>query len=1149
MEPRASPSFAKSVSSIQIRSAVQSRYVIINNKSVYFIRRTASNKIRTAKYTLITFLPIFLFEQFRKWSNVFFLLIALLQQVPDLSPTGRYTTIIPLTFIMTVSAVKEIIEDVKRQRDDRDGTWTTQKWRNIKVGEIVRVRCDESFPADLVLLSSSDPDGVCYIETSNLDGESNLKIRQCPYNTKMLTDPKDMVDLSVLMQPEKYNEPLGPYQLLLRGTKLRNTAWIYGVVVYTGHETKLFLNFTKVPYKQSSVDKITNVLMVIMFILFILICILCTVCNYVYHEKLKTHWYLQLEEYSALDVFYNISTFVILFHNVIPISLQVTLEVVRFIQAMFINVDLEMYDEESDIPASARTSNLNDELGQVDRLAEDGLRTLCFAVKNLSKQEYEQWKGFHDRAMSSIYRRPSDLAVIFDQIEQDLVILGASGIEDELQEGVPETIASLREATINIWVLTGDKQQTAINIGDTRRVLSDHIQDLAADTWRGMDVALIIDGKTLSLVLSPRLRDMFMKLCLSCKVVICCRVSPIQKSEVVENVRKNTKAVTLAIGDGANDVAMIRKAHVGIGISGSEGNHAKAASDYSIAQFKYLKKLLFVHGAWSYLRVSKVIMFFFYKNLTFNLIQLWFTLHHEHSGNNMFERWSIGLYNVIFTALQPVVIGVFDKPITAKMTLKNPVAYTYTQGGSLLNLPSFMYWLFVSFTQSLMLYYLTLEMTSHGVLWSEPTYSIYHIVPGCFIYTYLVIVVNLESGRLTDSWPRLMHASIWSSVFGWQTISEEHLSLLKELGSEYLGHLSLTARKAKIIKYIIEFLKSKHFDCDKLIALGCDGTAVNTGDGANDVAMIRKAHVGIGILGAEGRQAAAASDYTIAQFKYLKRLLFIHGAWSYLRVSKVILFFYYKNLVFNLVQLWFTITDEYSGEVMFQEWLIELYNVVFTAAQAVAVGLFDRPCSAEQMLAYPISYTYSQSGKTFCVTRFAYWILISVVQSLLLYYLTMGIMQHDALWSKPNLINYHLLPGCFVYTYIIIVVSLQSGLMTDSWSCFTQLAIWGSIASWFIFISAYSFLWFLIPGGTDMTHVCLMVFTSPYFWLGMFVVPAITLMPDALVCITRHTFFCNVLDKLRLSESKRSTMRRGVFFNFLMSLGGEPEFKLHKSLT
>ncbi|VEN60138.1 unnamed protein product, partial [Callosobruchus maculatus] len=389
MEPTASSSFAKSVSSIHIRSALQSRYVIINNKNVYFIRRSASNKIRTAKYTLITFLPIFLFEQFRKWSNVFFLLIALLQQIPNLSPTGRYTTIIPLTFIMTVSAVKEIIEDVKRQRDDRDvnnqqGTWTTQKWRNIKVGDIVRVRCDEAFPADLVLLSSSDPDSVCYIETSNLDGESNLKIRQCPYSTKHLTDPKDLVELGgtvhaeppssliydfngVLMQPDKFNEPLGPYQLLLRGTKLRNTAWIYGVVVYTGHETKLFLNFTKVPYKQSSVDKITNVLMIIMFILFILICILCTICNYIYHEALKTHWYLQLEEYNALDVFYNITSFVILFHNVIPISLQVTLEVVRFIQAMFINVDLEMYHEESDIPATARTSNLNDELGTLTK--------------------------------------------------------------------------------------------------------------------------------------------------------------------------------------------------------------------------------------------------------------------------------------------------------------------------------------------------------------------------------------------------------------------------------------------------------------------------------------------------------------------------------------------------------------------------------------------------------------------------------------------------------------------------------------------------------------------------------------------------------------------------------------------------------------
>ncbi|CAH1972049.1 unnamed protein product [Acanthoscelides obtectus] len=664
MEPVASSSFAKSVSSMQLRSGrVPSRYIFINDKNAYLIKRKTSNKIRTAKYTLVTFLPIFLFEQFRKWSNVFFLLIALLQQIPNLSPTGRYTTIIPLSFIMSVSAIKEIIEDIKRQRDDREvnnqlvsvikkGTWTMQKWRSIKVGDIVRVRCDESFPADLVLLSSSDPEGICYIETSNLDGESNLKIRQSPISTKMLTDPKDLIELggtvnaepptsliydfSGLLIQDKISEPLGPYQLLLRGTKLRNTAWIFGVVVYTGHETKLFLNFTKVPYKQSSVDKITNTLMVIMFVLFILICVLCTFFNYFYHKALKTHWYLELEDYSAIDVLYNISGFVILFHNVIPISLQVTLEVVRFIQAMFINVDLEMYHEESDIPASARTSNLNDELGQVkyvfadktgtltknslllkhiavasntysinslanskqpfpsevhhlllcmtichtaiperqsdgkikynaestderalvdaaallgyifqerthdaivvdvrgirsvfqilctleftsarkmmsviardnqgrirmfckgaddaivekaslsgnrnvhrliktvDKYAEEGLRTLCFAYKDVSTQEFDQWKILHDAAMNNLHRRSSDLAIVADQIEQNLTIMGVSGIEDELQDGVPNTIASLREAMINIWVLTGDKQQTAINIGYSSKLL------------------------------------------------------------------------------------------------------------------------------------------------------------------------------------------------------------------------------------------------------------------------------------------------------------------------------------------------------------------------------------------------------------------------------------------------------------------------------------------------------------------------------------------------------------------------------------------------------------------------------------------------------------------------------------------------------
>jgi phospholipid-transporting ATPase len=242
-----------------------------------------SNKISTAKYSPILFLPKFLFEQFRRYANLFFLLIGALQQIPGVSPTGQYTTAIPLLMILCLSALKEIFEDIKRRRADdstnkrnvlvlRDRDWANVQWRAVKVGDIVKVTDHQFFPADLVLLSSSEPQGMCYVETSNLDGETNLKIRQGAPQTADLVTSEDMLDLGGSLDCElphahlyefvgtmrptsRLAYPVGPDQLLLRGAMLRNTKWIFGLVVYTGHETKFMLNSIMVPLKRSTVEK------------------------------------------------------------------------------------------------------------------------------------------------------------------------------------------------------------------------------------------------------------------------------------------------------------------------------------------------------------------------------------------------------------------------------------------------------------------------------------------------------------------------------------------------------------------------------------------------------------------------------------------------------------------------------------------------------------------------------------------------------------------------------------------------------------------------------------------------------------------------------------------------------------------------------
>jgi len=316
--------------------------------------RFITNHISTAKYNMLSFLPKFLFEQFRRYANIFFLCIGLLQQIPNVSPTGRFVTIVPFTVILMLTAVKELIEDFKRHRaDDKVNSsltnvldastreWEAKRWQDVAVGDVVRVDNERFFPADLVLLASSEPQGMCYVETSNLDGETNLKIRSAASQaTADMDNPDRMADFRAIIDCEPPNRnlydfkgnlidlstsetvPLHPSSVLLRGAKLMNTGWIYGVVVYTGHETKLLMNSTQAPLKRSNIDKITNYQIIFLFLSLILISLFSAVANEIQKSGSDDHS-TYLGNMVSSNFFYNFLTFVILYNNLIPISLQV----------------------------------------------------------------------------------------------------------------------------------------------------------------------------------------------------------------------------------------------------------------------------------------------------------------------------------------------------------------------------------------------------------------------------------------------------------------------------------------------------------------------------------------------------------------------------------------------------------------------------------------------------------------------------------------------------------------------------------------------------------------------------------------------------------------------------------------------------------
>ncbi|PVU87015.1 hypothetical protein BB560_006568 [Smittium megazygosporum] len=1018
------------------------RVVHINDHETNKSYKYPSNYVSTAKYNMLTFLPKFIFEQFSRYANLFFLFTVCIQQIPGVTPTSRFTTLVPLAVVLFLTAIKEFVEDAKRHRSDSEvnnssvtvlesGVLVEVLCKNVRVGDIIRLSGKTSIPADIVLLSSSEPEGLCYIETSNLDGETNLKVKQAKTETARLLTPEIIGDIRGYIKSELPNDslytyegtlvseggslgycsiPLDPSQILLRGALLRNTNWIYGIVVNTGHESKLMRSATAAPIKQTYVEKVTNKQIIFLFVILVSLAIFSAVGYRIKTgNNLSTMYYLELKNPNSVSSFIkNILTFIILYNNFIPISLIVTIEIVKFWQSQLINSDLDMFDEVSNTPALTRSSALVEELGQVgyifsdktgtltcnvmefkmcsvagniysesvdsanrakvvngrvigrytfedlvdqiksnsenstlyrfmehmatchtvipefvdndkniieyqasspdegalvkgaanlgfifkirkpkslsieslgkklsfevlnvnefnstrkrmsillrradgtivlyckgadtvilerlksgdpeavetavahmEEFANEGLRTLCLSMRVIPEEEYQKWSSIYQKAATTLKNRQEELEKAAELIERDMTLLGATAIEDKLQDGVPKTISTLAQAGIKIWVLTGDRQETAINIGYSSKLIQEDFTLIICNTnthWETKDflrqklltirdtdgignnvdlnsLALIIDGRSLDFALEKDVEDVFLQLACLCKSVICCRVSPLQKALVVKLVKRKRKEILLAIGDGANDVSMIQAAHIGVGISGKEGLQAARSSDFAISQFRYLRKLLLVHGSWSYHRLSKMVLYSFYKNIFLYMTQFYFAFYNAFSGQTLIESWTLTGYSVLFTLLPPISLGAFDQFLYARSLDKYPEMYKMGQQSEFFNIKSFWGFAINAIYHSAVVYFLALAilypfMDSSGI-------TMDHWAFGLTVYTAVIVTVLLKASLLTSTWTKWTVVAIPGSLgiyFIYLVLYSKFAHSMK-IGFEYNGILMIT---------------------------------------------------------------------------------------------------------------------------------------------------------------------------------------------------------------------------------------------------------------------------------------------------------------------------------------------------------------------
>nr|XP_043611230.1 phospholipid-transporting ATPase 1-like isoform X2 [Erigeron canadensis] len=1005
-----------------------SRLIYINNP-----QRTneeydfTGNEITTSKYTIINFLPKNLFIQFHRVAYLYFLVIAALNQLPPLAVFGRTVSLFPLLFVLTVTAIKDGYEDWRRHRSDRNennkeslvlqvGKFRLKRWRDIRVGEVVKVCADEAIPCDIVLLRTSDPSGVAYIQTMNLDGESNLKTRYARQETSLMEFEGDLISGVIRCEPPNRNIyeftanmelnsqkiSLSQSNIILRGCQVKNTEWVVGVVVYGGQETKAMLNSAISPSKRSRLEQAMNKetiwLSVFLFVLCLVVAIGMCLWLMRHQEQIDTLPYYRKSylvngkfpgkpyKYYGIpmETFFAFLSSIIVFQIMIPISLYITMELVRIGQSYFMIEDKHMHDISTNTRFQCRSLNINEDLGQIryvfsdktgtltenkmefrrasvfgkqycnssmvggasqDReisetmnpassstkgkklksdvtvdpqlmellhkdlhgteriyahefflslaacntvipilnqvsylgteinqdldsieyqgespdeqslvaaacaygyilfertsghialdvngeklrldvlglhefdsvrkrmsvvirfpnndvkvlvkgadtsmltilrkdpenddvsvitrrhlieYSSEGLRTLVLAAKDLTCEELEKWQLMYQDATTSLADRSLKLRETASFVESNLHLLGATGIEDKLQVGVPETIECLRQAGIKVWVLTGDKQETAISIGLSCKLLTPDMHQIIINGTSESEckmllseakvqrltmvgpLALIIDGNSLVYILERDLESELFDLATSCSVVLCCRVAPLQKAGVVDLIKSRSHDMTLAIGDGANDVSMIQMADVGVGICGQEGRQAVMASDFAMGQFRFLKRLLLVHGHWNYQRMGYLVLYNFYRNAVFVFMLFWYILCAAFSTASALTDWSSVLYSVIYTSAPTIVVGVLDKDLSHKTLLQYPKLYEAGHRQESYN--SALFWIMMADTiwQSLVLFYVprfvfkesTIDIWSMGSLWTVA----------------VVILVNIHLAMDVQRWDNL----------------------------------------------------------------------------------------------------------------------------------------------------------------------------------------------------------------------------------------------------------------------------------------------------------------------------------------------------------------------------------------------------------
>eukprot|EP00668_Euglena_longa_P029691 GGOE01037058.1.p1 GENE.GGOE01037058.1~~GGOE01037058.1.p1 ORF type:complete len:1107 (-),score=354.22 GGOE01037058.1:224-3544(-) len=972
-----------------------------------------SNYISTTKYTVLTFLPLNLFEQFRRLSNIYFLLNVVVSLIPGVSPVSPATTIAPLVFVLAVAAIKDGIEDIARWRADKrangqvhqvlkDGQLVSMKSADIGVGDIIKMVKDEFFPADLVFLSSCHEDGACYIETANLDGETTLKPKQALAETQPLVTVEALAAAHMAVEADPPNaslvqwegtlevngtkKPLELKQFLFRGCKLRNTDWCYGVVCYAGSQTKMMKNLKKRPQKMSLMDKKLNNYIFAIFAVNLFFCILLGGLSIVFQDNtLQWSWYLKC--FITADGMLWLTTFLTYFSLLsfmIPISLFVTIEVSKACQAKFMEVDERMVDNGRSM--KVKTSNLNEDLGQIRYIFTDKTGTLtdnimrfaCCRVLDVTHiqtpdQPGTLWHRVEAQSPKGAARHEAVLDFVRCLLLCNTCILSMSSDGTMQPESSSQDEVALVKGMManNCFLQERTSSQMKLLLDGREEIY--HIAAILPFTNERKRMTMILrHAQKGHLVMYTKGADSSML--------------PVCTLDYPNAPAADGQLWSAAIAEELHQMA-------------TEGLRTL------VMGMKYLTEEEF--NSW-----AKI---FEEANLTMG------------SGNARAQKIEEACHLIEAGLILLGCSGIEDKlqdrvPETIKFFLDSGVVI----------------WMLTGDKRE------TAVNIAGSAHLTAPGDQLVYFDGGANVD---LCQRNLEAARTAvTTAPRSSggKAAVVLVVDGMSlaTIQDNYrddfFQVAQNIKSAVCCRLT-PLQKASIVEM---FQKGNNVVC------------LGIGDGANDVSMIQEARVGIGIMGLEGSQAELASDYAIPRFRHLVRLCAVHGRFSCVRNAYLIQFSFFKNNFFVLMQVFFAFYNGFAGQTIFDDWIMLGMNILFSQLTPFLAGIFEKDCDEGDLEQDPLLYRSARNEVGFNEMTGSLWLLCSIVHAVTLWFGCIGTLLRDdinyertgGMWNSGN----------FIMSLVVPMVLVKASLHLNYWTWIMLASIAVSLGLYIVCLFIYS---------------------------------------------------------------------------------------------